>query len=64
MLAGISVSNVSYGPPVSPSVAKHLSVLPYAVISPGDDATGVGPIGVRPAVRETRILNPPNDRFY
>ena len=67
MLAGISVSNVSYGPPVSPGVAKHLSVLPYAVISPGRDVTGVattgvGTTGVRPKVRETKILNPPNDR--
>jgi hypothetical protein len=37
MLAGISVSNVSYGPPVSAGVSKHLSVLPSAVISPGPD---------------------------
>ena len=28
MLAGISVSNVSYGSAVSPGVARHLSVLP------------------------------------
>ena len=67
-LAGISVSNVSYGPPVSPGVAKHLSVLPYAVISAGPDVTGaatavVGTTGVHPKFDETKILNPPNGRW-
>lgn len=63
MLAGISISNVSYGPVVSPSVAKHLSVLPYAVISTGDNTIDVSRAGVRPTVHETRILHPPNDRW-
>ena len=54
--------------PVSPGVARHLSVLPYAVISPGNDATdattaGVATTGVRPKYRDTRIINPPNDRW-
>jgi hypothetical protein len=60
MLAGISVSNVSYGPLVSRSVARHLAVLPFAVISTGDDTstttTGSG------RVLPKTILSPPNDR--
>ena len=63
MLAGISVSNVSYGPAVSPGVARHLSVLPYAVISAGSDTSDVGTTGVRPTAGKTRILHPPNDRW-
>jgi hypothetical protein len=63
MLAGISVSNVTYGPPVSRSVAKHLSVLPYAVISTGDDATDVGTNAARRIAPAARILHPPNDRW-
>ena len=57
-LAGISVSDVSYGPPVSPSVARHLKVLPYAVISPGSL-----PAAGATFVPDARVLNPPNDRW-
>ena len=68
MLAGISVSNVSYGHPCRRGVARHLSVLPYAVISPGPEVTGVattaaGTTGVRPSFVTTKILNPPNARW-
>ena len=55
-LAGISVSDVSYGPPVSPGLARLLKVLPYAVISPGTPAAGANANG-------GRVLSPPNDRW-
>ncbi len=58
-LAGISVSNVSYGPPVSKRVARHLKVLPYAVISPGSAPEAAAAT----FVPDTRVLNPPNDRW-
>jgi hypothetical protein len=61
MLAGISVSNVSYGPPVSPSVARHLAVLPFAVISTGDD-TSTAANGSGHVLPKT-VLSPPNDRI-
>jgi hypothetical protein len=57
-LAGISVSDVSYGPPISPSVARHLKVLPYAVISSGSDSAGAGP-----SAGGGKVLNPPNARW-
>jgi len=57
-LAGISVSDVSYGPPVSESVARHLAVLPFAVLSFDSPSTG----GTR-RVRPGRFLSPPNDRI-
>jgi len=57
-LAGISVSDVSYGPPVSTSVARRLAVLPFAVLSFGDSSTGSAQ-----KVRPGRVLSPPNDRI-
>ena len=57
-LAGVSVSDVAYGPPVSAAVARHLAVLPYAVISPVDVTPGaVGAAGTG------QISTPPNDRI-
>jgi hypothetical protein len=58
-LAGINVSNVSYGPPVSKSVAQHLSVLPYARLLPNT-------MMVEPKIYHVppkRGLPPPNDRW-
>ena len=57
-LAGISVSNVSYGPSVSRKVARHLAVLPYAVLSFDSPSTG-GAQRVRPG----QVLAPSNDRI-
>jgi hypothetical protein len=58
-LAGVSVSDVSYGPPVSPSTARHLSVLPYAVISTGPLLSAGGGTSVRGG----RVFTPPNNRW-
>jgi hypothetical protein len=58
-LAGISVNDVAYGPPISPGVARHLAVLPTFVISPGD-LPAEGETSVRVG---GRVLNPPNDRW-
>jgi hypothetical protein len=57
-LAGISVSDVSYGPPISPSIARHLAVLPYYVVSPGPSPTAPGKIFIGGP-----ILHPPNNRW-
>ncbi len=56
-LQGITVSDVAYGPPVTPGIARRLAVLPYAVISPGSDTTAAAPKPVGQG------LNPPNSRF-
>ncbi|WZP00169.1 hypothetical protein EP7_001788 [Isosphaeraceae bacterium EP7] len=57
-LEGISVSDVSYGPAISRRVARHLAVLPYAVISPGSVTTES-----RAPVPGAKVLNPPNSRW-
>ena len=65
-LAGISVSNVNYGPPVSKRVARNLKVLPYAVISAGTTGT-VSVSGSAASSTQSkgqrRFLPPPNDRW-
>ncbi len=65
-LAGISVSNVNYGPPVSKRVARDLKVLPYAVISAGTTGT-VSVSGSETTSTKSkgkrRFLPPPNDRW-
>ncbi|MDR3634737.1 MAG: hypothetical protein P4L84_13115 [Isosphaeraceae bacterium] len=56
-LAGISVSDVSYGPPVSPRVARHLAVLPYLVVSPGTSSAATSA-----SIGGGHVFSPPNDR--
>jgi hypothetical protein len=57
-LAGISVSDVSYGGPISQRISRTLAVLPYLVVSTGNDSAGAGA-----SSKVGRILTPPNDRI-
>ncbi len=57
-LAGISVSDVAYGVPISPRTARRLAVLPYLVVSPGDNSATMGT-----KAATARTLTPPNDRI-
>ena len=58
-LTGISVTDVSYGPPIPKSASRYLAVLPFAVISPGDITTA----SRTNAAQTPRILTPPNNRI-
>jgi hypothetical protein len=55
-LEGISVSDVAYGPPITPSITRHFAVLPYAVISPATVTAASSKNG-------GEVLHPPNDRI-
>jgi hypothetical protein len=57
-LAGVSVSDVSYGGPVSRSLARHLKVLPFVVISPGDVSAATNS-----SLHRGKVLGPPNNRW-
>jgi hypothetical protein len=63
MLAGISVSNVAYGPPVSRSVARHLKVLHFAVISGDESSSSSSSTTGTQRVRPHEVIAPPNDRI-
>ena len=56
-LAGIAVSNVSYGAPVSPKLKRSLADLPFLVVTPANNTSQAGRF--RPA---GTTLTPPNDR--
>lgn len=57
-LAGISVSNVSYGAPISPRLKRSLADLRFLLVTPANNVSQYGrfrPAGV--------TLTPPNDRI-
>jgi hypothetical protein len=58
-LAGINVSNISYGPAVSARLAKHLSVLPYTVIT----SNTIAPNAPTTKGKNKGTLIPPNSRW-
>ncbi len=62
-LAGITVSDVSYGPPVSPGVARHLKVLPDVVITPDTSTAATSTTATAHSSRPGIVLHPPNDRW-
>jgi hypothetical protein len=62
-LAGIAVSNVSYGAPVTKRVARSLAVLPYLVVSTGNDSAVGGVTVTGAVVKGGHILTPPNNRI-
>ncbi len=57
-LAGINVSNVAYGAPVSAKLQRSLANLRYLVVTPADNTSQYG--AYRPA---GDTLKPPNDRI-
>jgi hypothetical protein len=57
-LAGISVSNVSYGAPVSPRLKRGLADLRYLLVTPANNVSQYGQF--RPS---GTTLTPPNDRI-
>ena len=61
-LAGVVVSDVRYGKPVSKAVARDLVVIPSLVISPGSGSAATDPIVTASAALPGRLLTPPNDR--
>jgi hypothetical protein len=57
-LAGITVSNVSYGAPISPKLKRSLADLHYLLVTPANNVSQYGRF--RPA---GATLTPPNDRI-
>ena len=57
-LAGIAVSDVAYGTPVSPKLERSLAILHHLVVTPSDNTNQQ----TRPRPTGTTI-NPPNDRI-
>ena len=57
-LAGVAVSNVAYGAPVSPKLERSLAVLRHLVVTPADNTSQ------QSRARPTgTTINPPNDRI-